>query len=252
MPHREYVRLVPGADTAVLFLHGIVGTPRHFDSRLPLVQLVPEQWSVYNLLLPGHGGSVETFSNSTMKQWKEYVWRVFGELARKHRHVIIVAHSMGTLFAVQLAIEYRDKIPFMLLIAAPICPQVSFGAVTHAVGLVFPHSHSDPKIHNAMAQSGSVTLTKKVWKYMPWIPNLCELLKEAQHTKKQLPLLQTKTIVVQSHHDELVSRRSAKFLSQCPCVQLTTLPNSTHFYYTGPEKRIVQQAFLEAMKELHL
>ena len=50
MPHREYIRLVPGADTAVLFLHGIAGTPRHFDARLPLVHLVPENWSVYTVL----------------------------------------------------------------------------------------------------------------------------------------------------------------------------------------------------------
>lgn len=122
MPHREYIRLVPGADTAVLFLHGIVGTPRHFDSRLPLVQLVPETWSVYSLLLPGHGGSVEDFSVSTMQQWKDYVWKTFDALAQTHRHIVLAGHSMGTLFAIQLAIEKGEKIPFLFLIAAPICP----------------------------------------------------------------------------------------------------------------------------------
>ena len=250
MPHREYVRIVPGADTAVLFLHGIVGTPRHFDSRLPLTHLVPENWSVYNVLLPGHGGSVEDFSASTMQQWKAYVWKIFDRLSQSHRRVVLVGHSMGTLFALQLAIEKKEKIPFLFLIASPICPRLSIGAISHLLGLIFAHPHGDPKIRAAMASSGSVALTKKVWKYLPWIPNMCALLEESRRIKKLLPHLQTKTIVFQSRHDELVSCRSAQYLYQCSCVQLSTLEKSTHFYYTNPDIRIVQQAFSKACREV--
>ena len=32
MAHETYTRLVPGADTAVLCIHGILGTPNHFAS----------------------------------------------------------------------------------------------------------------------------------------------------------------------------------------------------------------------------
>lgn len=250
MPHREYIRFVPGADTAVLFLHGIVGTPRHFDSRLPLTHLVPKNWSVYSLLLPGHGGSVEDFSASTMHQWKDYVWKTFDTLAQTHRRVILAGHSMGTLFALQLALEKGEKIPFLFLIAAPICPQVSFAAVTHSVGLIFPHSHGDPKIREAMGACGSVTLTKKVWKYLPWIPNLLSLLQEARRTKKILPQLQTKTLVFQSRRDELVARRSAKFLRHIPGVYLVELERSTHFYYSDDDIRFVQRSFVDACREV--
>lgn len=250
MPHREYIRLVPGADTAVLFLHGIVGTPRHFDSRLPLVQLVPETWSVYSLLLPGHGGSVEDFSVSTMQQWKDYVWKTFDALAQTHRHIVLAGHSMGTLFAIQLAIEKGEKIPFLFLIAAPICPQVSVAAITHSVGLIFPHSHGDPKIRAAMSACGSVTLTKKVWKYLPWIPNLLALLSEARKTKKMLPKLHTKAIVFQSRKDELVARRSAKCLQNCPSARLFQLEHSTHFYYSPEDIQLVQRAFSDALQEV--
>lgn len=250
MPHREYVRLVPGADTAVLFLHGIVGTPRHFDNRLPLVHLVPENWSVYSVLLPGHGGCVEDFSASDMEQWKDYVWKTFDSLCQNHRRVAIVGHSMGTLFALQLAVEKGEKIPFLFLIASPICPQVSFAAVAHSIGLVFPHSHGDPKIRDAMSASGSVTLTKKVWKYLPWIPNLIALLHEAGRTKKILPFVQIKTVVFQSRKDELVARRSAKHLQQCPNINLYELEHSTHFYYTPEDTHLVQQAFLSEIREV--
>lgn len=250
MPHREYVKLVPGADTAVLFLHGIVGTPRHFDSRLPLIHLVPEDWSVYSVLLPGHGGRVEDFSASTMQHWKDYVWTTFDNLSRTHHRVILVGHSMGTLFALQLAVEKGEQIPFLFLIAAPICPQVSFAAVRHSLGLVFFRSPGRHEIQDAMFESGSVTLTKKFWKYLPWIPNLLALLAEARRTKESLPQLRTETIVFQSHKDELVARRSKKYLQRCPCVRLFELAHSTHFYYNDSDTLLVQQAFVDECNEV--
>ena len=68
--HRTYARIVPGAGTAVLMVHGIVGTPRHFDWLIPEFD---ETWSVYNILLDGHGGSVDDFAETSMKKWKEQV-----------------------------------------------------------------------------------------------------------------------------------------------------------------------------------
>ena len=56
MEHQETVKILPGAEKAVLFLHGIAGTPEHFRKVLALEELVPESWSVYNLRLDGHGG----------------------------------------------------------------------------------------------------------------------------------------------------------------------------------------------------
>lgn len=250
MPHREYVRIVPGADTAVLFLHGIVGTPRHFDSRLPLVHLVPESWSVYCLLLPGHGGTVEDFSRSTMGQWKDYVWNIFDALAQTHRRVILAGHSMGTLFALQLAVEKGERIPLLFLLASPICPQLTISAMSHCLDLVFPGKHGDPALREAISASGSVRLTKKIWKYFLWIPNLLALLWESQKTKKLLPELTVKTVVFQSRKDELVARSSAKYLRRCPCVQLYELEHSTHFYYTDSDARRVQQAFADACAEV--
>lgn len=250
MFHDEYVRMVPGADTAVLFLHGIVGTPRHFDSRLPLVEIVPENWSVYSLLLPGHGGSVDAFSAFNMDDWKKYVWKTFDRLASTHQKVILVGHSMGTLFSIQLAIEKGDRIPFLFLIAVPICPQVGMEAVKHSVGIIYPNLHGDPKIHRAMNAASGVQPTKKLWKYIPWIPNFLDLLGEARKTKNLLPQLHTKTIVFQSKDDELVSRRSERYLSECQSVELSVLADSTHFYYTGAEIRMVQQAFMKACNEV--
>ena len=74
MKHQEYIRLVPGAKTAVLFIHGIMGTPDHF---LDLIPHVPRDWSVCNILLPGHGKSVSDFGASSMDQWRSRANQVF-------------------------------------------------------------------------------------------------------------------------------------------------------------------------------
>ena len=248
MPHREYIRLVPGADTAVLFLHGIAGTPRHFDARLPLVHLVPENWSVYTVLLPGHGGSVEDFSAVTMQHWKQYVWKTFDALAETHQRIILAGHSMGTLFALQLAMERQEKVPFLFLIAVPLCPRLSVSSVIHSWRLIFAGNRGLNEKQSAMYQCGSVTLTKKLWKYIPWSRNFLSLLVEARKTKKALPQLQTKCVAIQSRHDELVARRSAKFLKNCSCVQCHELQGSTHFYYIPDETQFVQDTFLDMIR----
>ena len=62
MDHAEYLRLFPDADVAVLFVHGILGSPRHFDLFLPVI---PPKWSVQCLLLDGHGKGVKDFSKSS-------------------------------------------------------------------------------------------------------------------------------------------------------------------------------------------
>ena len=105
--HQEYRRIVSGADTAVLFVHGISGTPNHFRQRIALEEMVSPGWSVYNLLLDGHGKGAEDFSRSSMEKWRSQVRRAFEDLAKNHDRVMIAAHSMGTLFALQLAIEAR-------------------------------------------------------------------------------------------------------------------------------------------------
>ena len=105
--HKEYVRLVDSADTAVLFIHGIVGTPNHFTD---FVNLVPIEMSVCNMLLDGHGKGVSEFSKTSMAKWKSQVDAKVKELSKTHSKIIIVAHSMGTLFAINESVKHPDKI----------------------------------------------------------------------------------------------------------------------------------------------
>ncbi len=243
MDHSSQIRFVPGAKYAVLFLHGILGTPRHFSHVLPLIQAVPDGWSYYNLQLPGHGGTVSDFSHSTMQQWKARVWEVFRELAADHDGVVIAGHSMGTLFALQLAMEFPEKIPLLFLLASPIRPWVSSSGVSCCLRMTFGCARADRPAEMAILSAGGTVLTKRLWEYIPWIPNMLALLCEAAKTEKCLPRLQTRTIVFQSRRDEMVARSSGKLLQRNPFVELTTLDDSTHFYYPTEDAQRICSAF---------
>jgi carboxylesterase len=250
MDHSSQVRMVDGAKTAVLFIHGILGTPRHFSHILPLVEQVPEHMSFYNLCLPGHGGSVEDFTKSSMQQWKAEVWKVFRQLAENHEKIVIVGHSMGTLFALQLAVEFPDQVAFLFLIASPIRPWVSLRGIGCCLRASFGCAREDHPAEMAILRAGGTKLTKKLWRYIPWAPHMICLLLDAHATEKLLQRLQTKTLVFQSKRDEMVSLRSGKILEQLSCVSLTTLPGSTHFYYPPIESEIVCSAFTDALTQL--
>ena len=124
MAHREYVRIVPGARRAVLLIHGICGTPNHFRDLIPLEALIPEDVSICNMLLDGHGGTVSDFAHTSGKKWRKQVFSSFDQLTRNHEKIYIVGHSMGTLFALQLAAAYPAQIGGLFLLAVPMRPWV--------------------------------------------------------------------------------------------------------------------------------
>lgn len=242
MQYRSYIRPVEGAETAVLMIHGIVGTPAHFKDFLPLV---PESWSVYNILLDGHGKEVEDFARTSMAKWKAQVSAQLDEILNTHRQVLIVAHSMGTLFAIEEVIKRPDKVCGLLLLAVPLTPRVrpsaAFGSVQVALGRVKPGSAAE----RMLADSG-VHLTPKLWKYIAWLPRFWELILEAHHTKNKLAQIAVPCYAFQSHHDELVSHGAERILAKHTNITTATLPNSGHFHY-GKEDLSLLQTTLQEM-----
>lgn len=250
MIHEKYVRIVPGAQTAVLFIHGIVGTPNHFRDLIPLLDLVPENYSIYNVLLDGHGKTVDIFAKTSMKKWRTQVWKVFSELAKKHEHVILVAHSMGTLFAIQLANEYPKKIPFLFLLAVPMRPWLSLHSVRNILCLPFGKLKEDVPAEYALIHACGVETTRKLWKYLKWIPRFLELFYEINRTEKLLSKITVPCVAFQSGRDELVSRRSQTVLEKHGTMEIHYLPESSHFYYTEQDRIRVQDIFRNMFKEI--
>lgn len=243
MKYSPYIRPVPGASTAVLMIHGIVGTPAHFQGLLPVI---PEDWSIYNILLDGHGKQVEDFAQTSMAKWKAQVSRQLDEILQTHRQVVIVAHSMGTLFAIEQAIKRPDRIKALFLLAVPLTPRVHpsvvFASPAVAFGRVRPGS-----VGEKMLSDCGVQLSPKLWKYITWFPRFWELLQEARSVRNLLPGLTVPCFAFQSRQDELVSRRACKYLAAHPKIQTTVLPGSGHFAYDTADLALLQSKLKELL-----
>ena len=246
--HLEKKRIVPNASTAVLLIHGIVGTPSHFRNLIPLEEGLPDSWSVWTLCLPGHGGTVEDFSHSSMKQWKSYVWAAFRELADEHEKIVLIGHSMGTLFALQLASQYPDQVRDLFLLAVPLRPHIGFAIVNSSLRLVFGKIREDHPMETSIVSACGSQPTKKLWRYIPWLPRFVELLVEIYKTEKILSDIQIPYRIFQSRKDELVSNRSEKILIKHG-LHVTALPDSGHFYYAPEDKRRILASFADMKKQ---
>ena len=245
MVHVSQTRLVPGGENAVLFIHGICGSPRHFSHIIPMVDVLPDDWSYINLLLDGHGGTVSDFSKATMHQWKEQVWKAFHQLSENYEKVAVVGHSMGALFALQLAIEFPEKVSFLCLIGAAIRPWVTLRGIACCTRATFGIAREDHPVEMAIVSAGGIQLTKKLWQYISWAPNMLALLLEARYTENLISRLTTKAVVFQSVQDEMVSNVSSRVLEKVPAVSLTNLENSTHFYYPQEDVSKIITAFAQ-------
>ena len=238
--HSPYTHIGTGPN-AVLMIHGIAGSPGHFRDFVPVI---PPEFSVYNILLDGHSGKVENFSRSSMAKWKAQVATTLGNLFTRHEKVVIVAHSMGTLFAIQAAIDHPDKIPALFLLAVPTRPWVRFSTWITSLRIAF--GKRNRPADQAMAGETALELTPKLWKYIGWMPRMLELLRECYGTRKILPQLTTPTQAFQSQVDELVSIRSCKDLIH-PCIEMTLLTGSGHFVYNRQDTLFLQTQLQEIL-----
>jgi esterase/lipase len=240
MAHEEYIREIPGSTQAVLLIHGILGTPEHFRDLLPHI---PENWSVYNIRLEGHGGPAADFSHTSMARWKTQVHSRLLQMKARYQKIILVAHSMGTLFCIQEAVADPSHIQALFLLQVPLYPCLRLGTAVKAPLLAFGIV---PKSAQLMYQDCGVILTRRLWQYLGWIPRFLELLVLCKQSRKRFETLSRPSFAFQSYKDELVRRSSSRHLLKNPRIQHVMLQGCGHLAYP-PE---AQKQMRDALKSL--
>lgn len=228
MAHEAYQKEVPGSDTAVLFIHGILGTPQHFRRFYPEV---PAGVSIYSILLDGHGGPVEGLSKTSMARWKAQVRATMEGLVQRYRQVVLVAHSMGALFAIELGLLYPHQVKALLLLDVPLAVGVKPSAVTNSLRVIFHRVPEGNEAAKAAQAAFGLTPTKKLWRYAGWLPRYCELFGEIRRVRGLLPQITVPCVAFQSCRDELVAHAACRYLRESGRVTLVPLKRSGHFYY---------------------
>ena len=241
MAHEEYIRHTDG-DRVVLFIHGFLGSPEHFEK---FIELLPKDYGIYNVLLYGHGGTVKDFSSASMKIWKSQILKILKELDEKYKEIIIVSHSMGTLFSYSLAIKYPEKIKTMLLLATPLKIGLKWTACVNSLKSLFGIISDDDEVGKAYNKAHSVRLNLKLWEYIGWIPRYLELFRESKAGRINIQNVSVPCFIFQSKKDELVSFKSVKFIPKKENIHLSVLNNSAHFIYDKEDFKIVLDKFKE-------
>ena len=237
--HREYKRIVPGGDKAILLIHGILGTPNHFG---PLLAQIPENISVYNLLLDGHGGSVRDFSHTSKKKWEAQVEAAAEELAKSHKKIYIAAHSLGCLLAIGQAVRDR-RIRGLFLLAAPLRLRLRLAMFSTSLKIFFGRVRPDDTRALAAQNCCGITLSKNPLPYFGWIPRFLELFALIRETRKRLPSLAVPCRAYPSAEDEMVSLKSADILAENPWVTVTVLKHSSHYDYSQEDLSLLTREF---------
>lgn len=246
MNHQPYMRIVKDASCAVLFIHGILGSPDHFDFLLPLV---PDSVSVQNILLDGHGKGVRDFSATSMEKWETQVSHAITELTETHQSIYIVAHSMGTLFALQEAVK-QPQIRGLFLLAVPITPFPKMLALSNARKVYSGQFRQDDLHAQAADAAYSITADKNLLHYLPWVLRYLELFQKIHQIRKLLPQVKTPCVAYQSLQDEMVSSRSIPYLRKHSSIPVVKLCNSWHNLYDDKDRELIIHGFLEFLKNI--
>ena len=244
MEHKQSIRICENASSAVLFIHGIVGTPNHFREFVPLV---PEHMSLYNLLLDGHGKSVRDFSKTSMEKWETQVTSVVEELSATHQKIYIVAHSLGTLLAIEQAVK-NEKICKMFLMAVPLHVRLKPKVMTNSMKVYFDKIRPDDYEAQATKNCYGIAQDRNPLHYLGWIPRFLELLAKIRQTRNTLERLDTPCVVYQSDRDEMVSRRSEKYLSK-PNIAVKHLVKSGHYCYDRDDFALLKSELQKMLSE---
>ncbi|GAA1868451.1 alpha/beta hydrolase [Brevibacterium marinum] len=115
VPTAPYRQMAEESDTAVLFLHGITGSPAAW---FPIARaLSVRRLSVSAPLLPGHGTRWQDLNATTWSDWLEAARVEFDALSREHSRVVVSGLSMGG--ALALALGAGDSSPAELVLVNP-------------------------------------------------------------------------------------------------------------------------------------
>ena len=224
---------------AILLIHGILGTTSHFEPFLPLI---PPDWSICNLSLKGHGGSVKDFSQASMHEWKQQVSLCTGKTIRNQQQgnhrCTFYGHNC---LAIQEAVE--RPVAELFLLNVPLKVRATFRLFRTSWRIFTGNIKPNDKQALAAQKAYSIERDLHIFRYLGWIPRYLELFREIRRTRKIIGKLSTPSHLYLSTNDEMVSPHCGKLCKDNAYIQIKTLKSSGHFYYSPEDQCLMNQDF---------
>ena len=235
-----------GSHEAIIFIHGILEGPRQFRK---LAQIAyGEGYSIYMLLLPGHGKSSKEFATTYYMEWIRCVSKHITFLSKQYDQLILVGHSMGALIAICESAVRRERIKALFLMNPPLkihlWPRVIKGAIKIKLGRV----HQDEKYVLAEYHAMGVGIIRGK-DFIGWIRRYSELLSIIRFTKKQIEKINVPMFLVFAAKDEFVSMKSYDSFKDClGKIKVLYLRDSGHFCYHHSDLVTLEKAYTSFIK----
>jgi len=241
--HESIWQKKENADSLIIFVHGFIGSPNQFSSLNLLESAYERGYSVYAILLPGHGGTSKNFGCYGLADWENHLQNELNKYADAYPNIILVGHSMGGLLALNASLQEHNHVRGVLLLCSPLKLNLSLRSL-FIRRKMRKYPDSNP-IKLAYQQARSLS---DIRVSLNWLKPVLGFFRLECKTKLNLPHIIAPTLVIHSRNDEVVSFKSAnifyKGLFNSARKQLT-LEKSWHAYFPPEEQEQVRSAFLE-------
>ncbi len=223
------------SDTAILFVHGIQGTPKRFEF---MTRALDAGTAYENIWLPGHGGNMRDFGKSRAADWLDGAKRAADGLLSTHEKLVFVGHSMGGLLGLELA---REGYAFhgMLLLCCPFAVRMSRKYIKQNLRAAFSKPDTDDEFVRAAREMNGVKaghLYEYLFGAKPYI-ELFGLMRAARSSVFPMK----NAIFFYSELDEIVSPRSQQIAARDYKADVRMLEACGHNCFTASaQDRLIQ------------
>jgi len=233
------------AETLVVFVHGLIGSPGQFGSLIEAA--LGKGCAIAAPLLPGHGGPWKGFARCGVEEWETHLQNELDQYIGKYENVLIVGHSMGGLLGLNASLARKNNIQGVFLLASPMKANCKPWALWAKMKLlVYPMTHPIKKTYWEAKSIPKIAVSLR------WFKPLGGLYRLMRKTRRNLPHVFVPVTIVHSQRDEMVAFKSADILCnglKNTTRQRITLCDSWHVHYTQEEQAAVCAALLGFLEE---
>ena len=250
--------------SAVILVHGLTGTPN--EMKYLATYLNKKGYTVICPVLTNHGESIWVLKNTTWQEFYESLRKVLtsGELSEFKGPVFTSGLSMGALFALLLADEFKDRVAGVSCLA----PTLFYdGWNTPLANLFFPFAYtplryiayfkeSPPygikneiiqarihKYYNTACLNDIEDAAQYGYPYFP-VTLLHQLQLLVKHLDKKLPQMSFPVQLIQAKDDDVASIKNSKFIYdkvRSEIKEMVLLYNSYHVITADQERETVAE-----------
>jgi len=246
--------LLRGGRAGVLLIHGLTGTPA--EMRFVGKGLHRAGYTVYGMQLAGHCGSESDLLKTGWRDWRRSVSEAADRLLREVDHLFVGGLSMGSVLALQLAIDRPQAVRGLALYGStffydgwtiPKLARLSFMLpLVCGFGLFkqrrfmesFPYGIKDERVRQRIAGAMFAGMSETGGlPGNPW-PSLAEFHKLVWNVRPFLHKVRAPCLIMHSADDDIASARNVRLIERRVSAPTETvlLTNSYHMITVDGER----------------